>query len=153
MSKLPVFLLATALALPALALPALAQQGQPGAHFIENWDLDEDGKVSLAEATERRDDIFTTFDENEDDRLNAEEYAAFDAARAADMAGQPGHGKGGQGRNGMRKVQQGMQRQFNDANGDGLVTRQEFLARVPAWFKTMDRSADGAITTDDFGRG
>ena len=40
------------------ALPALAQN-QPGAHFIEMWDLDENGSVSIEEARERRGDIFT----------------------------------------------------------------------------------------------
>ena len=33
-----------------IASSAYAQQGQPGAHFLENWDLDGDGQVTLAEA-------------------------------------------------------------------------------------------------------
>ena len=145
----PVLLAAAALAALGLAGVAQAQQGNPGAHFVENWDLDGSGDVSLAEATERRGDIFTTFDANDDGFLDGAEYDAFDEARAADMEGQEGHGKGG----GMRQVQEGMMRQATDANGDGRVSRQEFLDAVPAWFQRMDRNGDGKVTTDDFGRG
>jgi hypothetical protein len=42
--------------------PALAQQGQPGAHFIESWDGDMDGIVTVEEATARRGDVFAMFD-------------------------------------------------------------------------------------------
>lgn len=52
----------------AMALAA----GVPGEHFVENWDLDGDGIVTLAEAQERRGDVFTTFDADEDGKLSAE---------------------------------------------------------------------------------
>ncbi|SPF77707.1 calcium-binding protein [Pseudoprimorskyibacter insulae] len=138
------FALATAFVLTA----GLAQAaGQPGLHFVENWDLDSDGQVTLAEATERRGDIFTTFDADENGVLSAVEYADFDAARAADMEGQQGHGNGN-----MKRADGGMALAFNDLDGDGQVSREEFLSRVPAWFAQMDRSGDGVITTMDFGR-
>lgn len=44
-------------------------------------------------------------------------------------------------------------RAFNDVDGDGRVSRDEFMARVPDWYAMMDRNADGTITTDDFGPG
>jgi Ca2+-binding EF-hand superfamily protein len=46
-----------------------------------------------------------------------------------------------------------MQRAFNDTDGDGLVARAEFMARVPDWFAMMDSNGDGGVTTDDFGPG
>lgn len=141
--------LVTAVALAALLpLAALAQNATPGLHFIENWDADEDGQVTLAEATERRGDIFYMFDQDENDTLDAEEYKLFDETREADMATNAGGHQNGQ----MRGVNQGLMKEFNDANGDGLVTREEFLANVPQWFAQMDRSGDGAVTTEDFGR-
>ena len=74
---------------------ALAQQGNPGAHFIENWDLDSNGSVSLEEVIEKRGDVFVTFDADNNGVLSAEEYVAFDEARAADIARMGGgHGKG-----------------------------------------------------------
>ena len=132
----------------ALAFPVAAQNGQPGAHFVENWDLDEDGQVTLAEVTERRGDVFLTFDADENGVLDAEEYALFDEARANDMEGQQGHGHGA-----MKNAETGMHLAFNDSDGDGLVTREEFLNHASGWMELMDRDGDGVITTTDFGRG
>lgn len=158
---------------------AFAEETGPGSHFVTNWDLDSNGSVSIEEATERRGDIFTTFDANEDGKLDAEEYATFDAARAADqeamreeMQGEGmGQGQGqGQGQGKKKKgngqgqgmgggmghgngEEQGMMRAFNDGDADGFVTREEFLAKVPDWFAKMDRDGDSAISTADFGPG
>ena len=142
-----------ALALPLLAAPATAQQMRPGQHFVENWDYDGDGKVSLDEATERRGDIFTSFDENEDGVLTPEEYDAFDAARAADMENNQeangGHGVGG----GMMGYERSMTREVADTNADGVVTRDEFVTGTIGWFTMRDRDGDGFITLADFGPG
>ncbi len=151
-------LLAALLALPAAAMA----QTSPGAHFVLNWDLDGDGTVTLAEAQTRRDDLVTSFDADEDGFLSPEEYTAFDAMRAADqeamreeMAAGSGGGQGkGKGRGmGFGKAGEGgMQRGFNDADGDGRVSRDEFTGRTPDWFAMMDRNGDGVVTEADFGR-
>lgn len=151
-------------ALMLLTTAALAQTQTPGGHFITKWDADSNGAVSLEEATSKRGDIFTTFDADEDGKLSSEEYDLFDEARANDQAqmgmgngqGQgkgkaKGHGKG-HGKGGMGE-EQGMLRAYNDTDGDGLVSRDEFMARVPDWFAMMDSNADGSVTTDDFGPG
>lgn len=139
----------TAIALATLLpISALAQNGTPGLHFVENWDADSDGQVTLAEATEKRGDIFFMFDQDENDLLDAEEYKLFDTTREADMQANAGGHQNGQ----MRGVNQGLMLKFNDANGDGTVSKDEFLARVPDWFAMMDRNEDGVITTADFGR-
>lgn len=130
-----------------LAAPVLAQQGQPGAHFVENWDLDGDGSVTVAEATERRGDVFLSFDADENGFLDAEEYALFDQARALDMEGQGGHGKGV-----MERAATGMTMAVNDTNADGRVSRDEFTGNAAAWIASMDSDGDGRVTTDDFGR-
>lgn len=134
-----------------LALPALAQQDAPGSHFILNWDLDQDAVVTLEEATQKREEIFVMFDQDENGFLDNAEYDLFDETRAADMelngGGRAGHGQGGP----MAGVNQGMTREANDADGDGQVTRAEFMDHVPVWFVTMDRDEDGVLTTADFG--
>ena len=63
------------LALPLIfaASVTLAENGVPGSHFIENWDLDGDGQVTLAEAQERRGDVFYSFDADEDGYIDEEE--------------------------------------------------------------------------------
>lgn len=128
-----------------LPLSALAQNA-PGAHFIENWDQDGDGVVTLAEAEQRRGDVFFTFDANEDTFLDSEEYAMFDEARANDMAGR-GNG------NGMRRAQEGMTMAFNDVDADGKVAQDEFIARTADWIALLDRDGDANITAQDFGPG
>lgn len=160
------FILSTAAL--AFALPALAEN-QPGAHFIEMWDLDENGSVSIEEARERRGDIFTTFDADDDGVLSAEDYVMFDEAREADMKehgigkgqgqgkGQgKGHGQGkgkgmGQGM-GEHSAAMSMTRENADLDGDGQVTREEFIAGVDIWFPKQDRNGDGVISKEDFGR-
>lgn len=136
-----------------LGTAAYAQQGNPGGHFLEKWDTNEDGQVTLIEATERRGDIFTTFDEDDNGFLSSSDYAMFDEARANDHASmkeaRQGQGRGkGQGGEG-----QGMTMEFNDVNGDGQVSRDEFMTRTNDWYVQMDRNGDGTVTKADFGRG
>ena len=137
-----------ALALALAAAPVFAQQGQPGVHFIENWDLDGDGKVTAEEAAERRGNVFAAFDANEDGFLDAQEYVLFDEARAADMAAQ-----GGQGRGAMKRAADGMLLERNDSDGDGKVSLAEFPGGAAGWIAWLDSNEDGVVTTADFGRG
>ena len=132
-----------------LATAPVHAAGVPGQHFIENWDMSGDGIVSLAEVIERRGDIFLTFDADENGFIDANEYVAFDEARAEDMKGQGGangHGKGA-----MKNMSEGMTLAFNDADNDGEVSRDEFLGAVDRWMELVDRDGDNAITTADFG--
>ncbi|MFD3190068.1 EF-hand domain-containing protein [Sedimentitalea sp. HM32M-2] len=130
-----------------LAGPAIAQQGQPGAHFIENWDQDGDRQVTLQEATQKRAELFTMFDQDENGLLDTTEYQLFDMTRQADMAENAGgHGKGP-----MKSVNQGLTLPFNDVNGDGAVSRDEFRDRTADWMAGFDRDRDGVISTTDFG--
>ncbi|HGG06803.1 MAG TPA: EF-hand domain-containing protein, partial [Aliiroseovarius sp.] len=101
---------------------------------------------TLDEVREKRGDIFYMVDQDEDNVLNSEEYDLFDATRAAD---QEANEEGGYG-NG-KNAGEGMTRQVTDLNGDGQVTREEFLASTDAWFAQKDRNGDGVITTADFG--
>lgn len=141
-------LITAALFAAALPMGATAQNGQPGLHFVENWDANGDGQVTLAEATEKRGDIFYMFDQDENGSLDDAEYTLFDETRQADMQANAG----GHQNAGMKSVNQGMMRDFNDTDGDGLVTQAEFLAHVGDWFAMMDSNGDGVVTTADFSR-
>lgn len=141
MTKLTVIVMCAAL----MPLTAFAQE-TPGAHFIENWDLDGNGFVSSEEITERRGDIFVMFDQDEDGMLSAEEYVLFDETRAADME----NNAGGQG-NGGGRMQEGLTLTFNDIYTDGSVSQEEFLSNSAAWVAQIDRNGDGMITSADFG--
>jgi Ca2+-binding EF-hand superfamily protein len=122
--------------------------GNAGAHFIENWDLDGDGAVTVAEAEERRADVFAAFDADEDGSLSSDEYDMFDAARANDLMemGLPAKAATGDNPAGL------MRREMTDADGDGTVTRAEFLGSAAAWIARMDSDGDGRVTAADFPR-
>ena len=138
----------TVLATIAILTPFTASaENTPGSHFIENWDLDENGTVSLEEITERRGDIFFMFDQDENGSLDFEEYVLFDETRAADME----NNAAGDHRQGGGRMQQGLTLGFNDINDDGEVSKAEFLERSVAWVTMVDRDGDSAITAADFG--
>lgn len=124
---------------------ASAQEGHPGAHFVENWDLDGDGAVTVAEAIERRGYVFLSFDKNGNGFLDAGECAVFDEARARDMENQSGYGKAV-----MQNAAAGMTMDANDTDGDGRVSAAEFTGNAAAWIAGLDRDGDGQVTTTDF---
>lgn len=138
--------LAYAVALAAMVSPVMAENNEPGSHFITNWDINEDGVVSLDDIKSRRGDIFLTFDADEDGAIDAEEYTYFDDARANDMENNPGHGKG------MKRASEGMTLAFNDVDGNGEVSRDEFLSKSGDWLALLDRNGDGEVSPADFGR-
>ncbi|TRD15169.1 EF-hand domain-containing protein [Palleronia caenipelagi] len=130
------------------AVPALSQgERMPGQHFLENWDADGDGAVSLEEVRAKRSDVFFMFDQNEDGALDSGEYDLFDSTRKEDMAANAG-GQGG----GMGRAQKGFLRDFNDRDGDGRVTEEEFVDASDAFLELVDRDGDDRLTTSDFGR-
>lgn len=147
-------MLASAAVTLALSGAVFAQQGSPGAHFVQTWDQNGDGSVSLEEAQTRRGDLFTSFDTNGDDRLSPEEFGAMDEMRAAEQEdmreemGGMGMGKG----MGMMGADGGMMHDMLDASGDGAMSRDEFVGGTADWFTMMDRNGDGQVTEDDFGR-
>lgn len=142
------FLLTTAFTL--VAGLAAAQQGSPGAHFIEQWDMDGDGQVTLAEAEEKRGEVFAMFDQAADGTLDAEDFKAVAEHMDAELGAQgAGHGMGkGPG----KFIHDAMTAEFNDADGNGVVTAEEFTAATKTLFSQIDRNGDGVMTTADFGR-
>ena len=145
----------TRLALIALAIAlgtgaATAQQGNPGANFITQWDSDGDGIVSFEEVQTRRGDLFTTFDANEDGQLDSEEFVVIDETRVANQAAMQEQAGMGRGRG---QMDQEPDRILVDTNRDGLISRDEFLAATTLWMSMRDRNGDNKITVQDFGRG
>jgi hypothetical protein len=134
--------------LVALASPVCAEGPVPGAHFIENWDVDGDGAVDIADIKARRGDVFMAFDSNEDGALDQAEYVYFDEARANDMQAMSDEGPA----KGMKRAMRGMTLAFNDTDGNGAVSREEFIDHAGDWLDLLDRDGDGIVTTADFGR-
>ena len=139
---------ATALSI-LLATSAFASggNGNPGAGFLEEWDMNADGQVTVEDVSSRRSDIFVSFDADDNGILDAEEYAFFDEARDTSHEGEGE--KGGHG--GERKASVGMTMEFNDVDGDGAVTMEEFVGQSAAWLALVDRNGDGVVMANDFG--
>lgn len=136
----------TIITLFALMPLAVSAEDVPGAHFIANWDQDGDGIISLAELRQKRSDVFYTFDYDESGFLDEEEYFYFDEARARDMESQGDHARGR-----MAHVQKGMTMDFNNPDGDEIVTEAEFLDKTEDWLVLIDRDGSGDVTSADFG--
>jgi Ca2+-binding EF-hand superfamily protein len=132
------------------ATMAFAQQGNPGAHFIEQFDMDGDGQVTLAETKEKRGEVFAMFDSDEDGQFNAEEWKGINEHLALEM-GQDGAVQN-MGNGPGRFMHEAMTPEFNDANADGIVSAEEFVAATETLFANIDRNGDGVMTSADFGR-
>lgn len=145
--KPSVLVLAATLGVAATA-PALAQ-GQ-GSHFFDSWDANSDGQVTLVEITERRDDVFSSFDSDENEFLDAAEYVLFDEAREQHHADTDTAQRSGQGRKGNGKGGEMMTLAANDLDQDNKVSRAEFVGNAKVMFANLDKNADGVVTTADF---
>ncbi|MDD8022914.1 MAG: hypothetical protein PHX82_07400 [Paracoccaceae bacterium] len=150
--------LATALALCAGFAQAQTQPFVPGEDFMLQWDLDGDGKVTLAEAREQRENIFLMFDQDGDGRFSDDELAGIDEHKSMqrEIGMGPGHnlpngvvppaGRGpGQG-NGMG---QGMgpgkgvgQRPMNPLTGLDMPAAEGM--------RMFDANGDGTVTEPEF---
>lgn len=133
------------------------------------FDADEDGRLN--------DEEYATFDETRalDREMHLEDYGmTMGQAAGPKGAGQAGQGQGarkgtgqgmkqgyGQGQGmtpgkglgmaaGIESVQSSMTRLSNDLNGDGVVTRDEFVSNGSQWFNRIDRNHDGIVSLTDF---
>lgn len=144
-------LILTTAALSLVAGMAFAQNGSPGAHMIEQWDGNADGQVTLEETRTKRGEVFYMFDIENDGVLTAEDWAGV-AQHMADELGGNGQGQGhGQGRGPGAKMHEAMTVAYNDADGDGQVTLEEFTAATDTLFAALDANGDKVVTMDDFG--
>lgn len=75
----------------------------------------------------------------------------FDEARENDMEAMRDEGMMTPGNNPMKNAMAGMTLEFNDTDGDGFVSRDEFIAHTADWVAMIDRNGDGTISTADFG--
>jgi len=118
----------TLLAIGLMALAAPACAAAPAARdpyaMMERADTDSDGRVSRAEATAARRDLFLRADRNGDRVLDDNDSSRRRRIREA-----------------LEQVRAGA-----DGNGDGVVTEAEFMAAPMAAFDRADADRDGYVT-------
>lgn len=160
MKTTPIMILTAALA--ALGVAAVAQgQGQGHgqgngamAGFVEEWDMNADGRVTVEDFAERRTTQFDMFDLNGDAGIDAGEQEnmaqTIAGAQEANHGGEGGHGQGGNGPG--ARIHAAMSADYADADRDGTISADEWSAATQRLFAEMDRSGDGQLDRADFGR-
>jgi hypothetical protein len=112
--------------------------------LMHKIDTDGDGTVSREEWIAFQDKVYGMLDKNKDGNVDAKEFMSNKKEMASFATG--GFAKGLQTMDMMHKI---------DANGDGMVTHDEFIAYQNKVFDAMDASSGhkGKLGPDAFGSG
>jgi len=129
--KLPVLVAALALALPGAAFAV---------RDFNTADANNDGKISSSEHEAYAAAVFNRIDSNHDDKITVEEVHA-----AAGII--TGHNPNAAQLNASYRIRR------HDTNGDGVISRTEFLAAAVGRFRAMDANMDGQLTPQEFASG
>lgn len=129
----------------AITLPALAQMGPGMGPMADPYG---DAAVTRAEAQAQAAQRFDTMDANKDGVLAPEEMAAMRGNRPAGAPDGPPPGEGQRRGPGGQGGPGGMMR-MADANGDGKISRDEFVAAQLRRFDQMDENKDGKATKEE----
>ncbi len=122
---------AAVLTMATLALaPALAQGGGGMLDRLLAADANRDGAITRAEARAAREQGFRRLDANNDGFISASEREQMAAAAAAN-----GRSKGGGGQ--------------ADANGDGKISRDEFLSSPMRGFDRLDSNNNDVVDASE----
>lgn len=139
-------LLSVALAGTAIAGPMSARA-----------DLNKDGQLTKAELNAQLDQRFKALDTNGNGQVEAAEMEAarqqWQAKRAERREARSGEARTGDAvakRSGTQRGAMGAgKRGQMDANGDGVISREEFGVRALAHFARADANGDGVVTAEE----
>lgn len=98
---------------------------------FDRYDENDDTTVTVAEFHEAMGDDFAAADANDDDVVTVEEMVAW---------------------GGMNRVVVASQNSPSDANGDGLLDRQEVASMFARLHRNADADKDGKVTREEFRR-
>jgi hypothetical protein len=123
---------------PALLVPAVAQEGGGGMlERLKMADANKDGSITRAEMNAARAATFARMDRNGDGFITADERQQMADAAAAKGKGKGGAGRGDRGGAGA------------DANNDGKVSREEFLASPMRGFDRLDANNNDIVEASE----
>ena len=116
--------------------------------IFDRMDVNRDGKLDAADRAARESQMFDRIDTDRNGSLSRAEFDAMHQ-RGPKGAGMAGMDHGPDGMKGMkhgRRGGRGGMGKVADANGDGAITRDEFVAGALKRFDTADADRDGTIT-------
>lgn len=151
-----------ALALAAIPAALLAQPA-PGpqtsmtkadaqaraAEMFARMDVNKDGKLDEADRAARQGEMFARLDTDKDGKLSQQEFTAGRPKREGREGRAEGRPPmdGKMGRRGHGAM--GMMARMADANKDGAISRDEFLAAHGKQFDMMDANKDGTVSAEE----
>jgi Ca2+-binding EF-hand superfamily protein len=164
-SMIGLSLAALTLATGALAAPDGALRGNRAARtmtradaqahaaaLFDRMDVNRDGKLDAADRAAREGQMFDRIDTDHNGSLSRAEFDAMHQ-RGPKGAGMAGMDHGPDDMKGKKHGRMGADRagghgmgKLADANGDGTVTRDEFVAGALTRFDTADADHDGTVT-------
>lgn len=118
-----------------------------GLMMLRAADANGDNTITRAEVEQLQSEMFTWMDRNGDGVLSSDDRSPVHQRLAALRDAQADDGEDRRGRWGRRG--RGGDDARMDANDDGRVTRDEFMARGAPGFERLDANSDGAITPDE----
>lgn len=118
----------------AISSGARAQQMRDPTQMLERADIDGDGRITRGEFTEARARNFAQLDRNEDGFLDKSDASGRRLGRA----------RGG---GGGERLQQAMD--FIDSDGDGRISRDEFVGGRAIMFDRADSNGDQTIDPEE----
>jgi len=128
----------------ALAAGAVLAVVLPGTAFavrdFNTADSNNDGRISSSEHEAYAASIFNRIDSNRDGNITIEEVNAAAGILA-------GHNANAAQLNAAYRIRR------HDTNGDGVISRTEFLAAAVARFRAMDANSNGELTPQEFASG
>jgi Ca2+-binding EF-hand superfamily protein len=143
------WIIPAALATSLVAGVAVAHGGARGASMFERLDLNKDGKITKAEATQARNKWFTEVDTNKDNAITRAEAQKWKEAKWGKKSdGDKSKGaKKDKAKRGRHHGQNGG-RMFDrlDQNRDGKITKTEAAAKSNWMFEKLDANKDGVVT-------
>ncbi|HSJ77340.1 MAG TPA: hypothetical protein VK913_01285 [Erythrobacter sp.] len=137
----------------SVALAGTAMAGPMGARS----DMNKGGPLTKAELNAKLDQRFNALDTNGNGQIEAAEMEAakqqWQAKRAERREARSGEARTGDAvtkRSGKQRGAMGAGKRGQiDANGDGIITREEFGARALALFDRADANGDGVVTQEE----
>lgn len=122
--------------------------------MFAKMDANKDGKLDAADRearrAERRAEMFARLDTDRNGSISREEFNA--PRQRGEGEGMKGEGRRGHGMHGGmhgKGMRGGMMGGMADANKDGAVSRDEFLAAHTRHFNAVDANKDGSLTPEE----